>query len=120
MCALPAHLSRSIGGGFDNESVAISAMTATFALWCRAIRAQTGGGASTPFGIASVAARGAAAGLGYAAMAASWGGYVFAVNVIAVHAAVIYAIHSFRAWLFGARARALAKARSRKEENSVR
>ena len=30
MAIVPAHLQRSVGGGFDNESVAISALVATF------------------------------------------------------------------------------------------
>lgn len=33
MSMIPAHLMRSIGGGYDNESVAITAMTLTFWLW---------------------------------------------------------------------------------------
>merc|ERR1712185_763939 len=32
---VPAHIMRSVAGGFDNESVAISAMLLTFALWVR-------------------------------------------------------------------------------------
>ena len=33
MAILPAHLARSVGGGFDNESVAITALCATFFWW---------------------------------------------------------------------------------------
>ena len=38
MSIVPAHLMRSMGGGFDNESIAMSAMTLTFYLWTRSLR----------------------------------------------------------------------------------
>ena len=38
MAVIPAHLMRSVGGGFDNESVAMSAMTMTFYFWVRSLR----------------------------------------------------------------------------------
>ncbi len=38
MSIVPAHLMRSMGGGFDNESVAMAAMTLTFYLWTRSLR----------------------------------------------------------------------------------
>lgn len=74
MAILPAHASRSVAGGFDNEAVAIPFMCAAFYLWCRSLR----NGKAWHFA--------ALAGLAYACMAASWGGYVFALNVIGVHA----------------------------------
>lgn len=40
MGMVPAHLTRSIGGGFDNESVALSAMCLTFYFWVRSLRAN--------------------------------------------------------------------------------
>jgi hypothetical protein len=40
MGMVPAHLTRSIGGGFDNESVAMSAMCLTFYFWVRSLRAN--------------------------------------------------------------------------------
>jgi len=39
MAVVPAHLMRSVGGGFDNESVAMSAMVLTFYFWVRSLRA---------------------------------------------------------------------------------
>jgi dolichyl-diphosphooligosaccharide--protein glycosyltransferase len=39
MAIIPAHLMRSVGGGFDNESVAMSAMVLTFYFWVRSLRA---------------------------------------------------------------------------------
>ena len=38
MGVVPAHLMRSVGGGYDNESVAVTAMTLTFFLWMRSLR----------------------------------------------------------------------------------
>ena len=38
MAVVPAHLMRSIGGGYDNESIANTAMTLVFYLWVRALR----------------------------------------------------------------------------------
>lgn len=40
MSMVPAHLTRSIGGGFDNECIAMSAMCLTFYLWIRSLRAN--------------------------------------------------------------------------------
>ena len=39
MAIVPAHLMRSVGGGYDNESIALTAMCMTFYFWCRALRA---------------------------------------------------------------------------------
>ena len=38
MSVIPAHLMRSVGGGYDNESVAVTAMCLVFLLWCRSLR----------------------------------------------------------------------------------
>jgi len=38
MSVIPAHMMRSVGGGYDNESVANTSMTMTFFFWCRALR----------------------------------------------------------------------------------
>ena len=74
MAVVPAHIMRSVGGGYDNESVAMTAMCCTFYFWCRSLR----GDASWPIGIV--------AGIAYIYMAAAWGGYIFVVNMIGVHA----------------------------------
>lgn len=84
MAILPAHLMRSIGGGYDNESVAMSAMTLTFYLWSRAVR----GDYPRLLGIV--------AGLAYGFMAATWGGFIFVLNMIALHAAVLAALDIIR------------------------
>jgi len=49
MGMVPAHLMRSVGGGFDNESIATSAMLLTFYFWIRSLRA--GDASSHRFGI---------------------------------------------------------------------
>lgn len=38
MSIVPAHLMRSVGGGYDNESIANSAMVLTFYFWVRSLR----------------------------------------------------------------------------------
>lgn len=74
MAVIPAHIMRSVGGGYDNESVAMTAMLMTFYFWCRALRNDQ----SWWYG--------ALAGVAYIYMVASWGGYIFVINMVAVHA----------------------------------
>jgi dolichyl-diphosphooligosaccharide--protein glycosyltransferase len=38
MAVVPAHIMRSVGGGYDNESIAMTAMCATFYFWARSLR----------------------------------------------------------------------------------
>ena len=87
MAILPAHIMRSVAGGYDNESVAMTAMMLTFYCWVRSLRevpsvkdgrATLG---SVGFGIAT--------GFAYIYMVATWGGYVFVINMIGAHAAVL-------------------------------
>ena len=78
MAIVPAHLMRSVGGGYDNESVAMSAMTTTFYCWMRSLR---GNSPNLIWGVIS--------GVAYFYMVASWGGYVFVLNIIGVHAVVL-------------------------------
>lgn len=93
MAIVPAHIMRSVGGGFDNESVAITAMCLTFYLWTRALRmpksedAKRDGTATKDsyiFGILT--------GFAYVNMAAAWGGFTFVLNLIALHTALLSAI----------------------------
>ena len=74
MAVIPAHIMRSVGGGYDNESVAMTAMLMTFYFWCRALRNHD----SWKWGILS--------GIAYIYMVASWGGYIFVLNMVAFHA----------------------------------
>jgi dolichyl-diphosphooligosaccharide--protein glycosyltransferase len=80
---LPAHLMRSVAGGFDNESIALAIMVMTFYFWNRSIR-TTG---SWPLGILT--------GLSYFYMVMAWGGYIFVLNSIGVHAAVLLVVNRF-------------------------
>jgi len=85
MAVTPAHLMRSVGGGYDNESVAVTAMTLTFYLWMRSLR--TGEKYSYLFGIL--------AGVAYFYMVAAWGGYIFVLNMIGAHAALLVLLGRF-------------------------
>ena len=81
MAIIPAHIMRSVGGGYDNECIAIPTMLLTFYLWIRSIRNTS----SWWLGIA--------VGLAYGFMVAAWGGFIFVLNLIATHAAVLSIVH---------------------------
>ncbi|KAJ1921567.1 oligosaccharyl transferase stt3 subunit [Mycoemilia scoparia] len=68
----PGYISRSVSGSYDNEAIAIFIMVFTFFLWLRAIRLGS-------------ALYGALTALSYFYMVASWGGYVFLINIIPLH-----------------------------------
>jgi len=90
MALVPAHMMRTMAGVYDNESVAVPAMCLSFLTWCLVLRTRR----SWPFGIV--------AGLAYGYMAATWGGYIYAGNTIACHAAVlIIAGHRTRELTYG-------------------
>lgn len=111
MSIVPAHIMRSIAGGFDNESVAMTAMTLVFYLWTRSLRggdpnsdvAVTNGHDNVGTKIRQKQDRGfsispqtrssflfgALAGLAYFNMVAAWGGYVFVINLVGAHAATL-------------------------------
>ena len=80
MAVIPAHIMRSVGGGYDNESIALTAMCATFYCWVRSLRPDpkaTDGTAtrdSLLFGLLT--------GISYIYMVAAWGGYVFVLNMV--------------------------------------
>jgi dolichyl-diphosphooligosaccharide--protein glycosyltransferase len=80
---LPAHLMRSVAGGFDNESIALAAMLGTFYLWLRSIRTCS----SWPLGVLT--------GLAYFYMVMAWGGYIFVLNMIGVHCLMLLAMGRF-------------------------
>jgi dolichyl-diphosphooligosaccharide--protein glycosyltransferase len=83
MAIIPAHLMRSVGGEFDNEAVAMAAIVATFWLWLRSVRNPT----SWPWAIL--------AGASYIYMVAAWGGYIFVINMIGVHALMLVGLGRF-------------------------
>jgi len=83
MSIIPAHTMRSVGGGYDNESLAVTTMVATFYFWCRSLRNDK----SWMFGIL--------AGFAYICMVAAWGGYIFVLNMVGVHAIFLVFIGRF-------------------------
>lgn len=83
MAVIPAHLMRSVGGKFDNEAIAMAAICSTFWLWLRSVRTPS----SWPFGVL--------AGLSYVYMVAAWGGYIFVLNMIGVHALMLVGLGRF-------------------------
>lgn len=87
MSIVPAHLLRSVAGGYDNESVATSAMVITFAAWTRCLRDNTSDLATIVWGIIT--------GFAYFYMVAAWGGYVFVINLIGVHASFLVLVGRF-------------------------
>jgi len=89
MACIPAHIMRSVGGGYDNESIAVTAMTMTFFLWCRSLRSTF---SAVLFGVL--------AGLAYIYMVAAWGGYVFVINMIGLHAISLVFLQRFSAKLY--------------------
>merc|ERR1719410_1508527 len=64
MSIMPAHLMRSIGGGFDNECVAITALSLTFWLWSRSLRSTNSDDEALLYGLLT--------GIAYFYMVASW------------------------------------------------
>jgi dolichyl-diphosphooligosaccharide--protein glycosyltransferase len=83
MAILPAHLMRSVAGGYDNESIAVAAICLTFYLWVRSLRTPT----SWPFAFLCA--------LSYTYMVAAWGAYTFVLNMIGVHAGVLVLMGRF-------------------------
>jgi dolichyl-diphosphooligosaccharide--protein glycosyltransferase len=77
MAIVPAHIMRSVGGGYDNESIAVTAMCATFYTWCLSLRSDNSWWI------------GAISGVCYIYMVAVWGGYIFVLNMIGLHAALL-------------------------------
>lgn len=94
MSIVPAHLLRSVGGGYDNESVATTAMVFTFYCWVRSLRDNVHVIQSTMWGILT--------GLAYFYMVAAWGGYVFVLNLIGVHASLLVLFGRFTPKLYSA------------------
>ncbi len=73
---VPSYISRSVGGSYDNEGVAIFALVFTFYLWVKAVNTGSLGWSC-------------GAALAYFYMVAAWGGYVFIINIIPIYATVM-------------------------------
>ena len=83
MSIVPAHTMRSVAGGYDNESLAVTAMCLTFFVWCRALRNEKS------WWIGSLA------GVAYVYMVAAWGGYTFVLNMVGLHAATLVLVGQY-------------------------
>jgi len=73
---VPSYISRSVGGSYDNEGVAIFALIFTFYLWVKAV--HTGSMMWSCF-----------CALSYYYMVAAWGGYVFIINIIPIYTLIM-------------------------------
>jgi dolichyl-diphosphooligosaccharide--protein glycosyltransferase len=93
MSIVPAHLLRSVGGGYDNESVAVTAMVLTYSCWTKSLQTYQDS-------VARNLIWGLAAGLAYFNMVAAWGGYVFVLNLIGVHAVFLVLIGRYSRRLY--------------------
>mmetsp|Transcript_4198 Transcript_4198/g.9524 ORF Transcript_4198/g.9524 Transcript_4198/m.9524 type:complete len:909 (+) Transcript_4198:99-2825(+) len=90
MAIIPAHLMRSVGGEFDNEAVAVAAICCTFWLWMLSVRNSL----CWPIGVL--------VGISYIYMVAAWGGYIFVLNMIGVHALMLVALGRFNSGVYKA------------------
>lgn len=72
----PGYISRSVAGSYDNEAIAIFLLVFTYFLWVKAVKQGS-------------VLWGAMCALSYDWMAASWGGYAFITNLIALHSLVL-------------------------------
>mmetsp|Transcript_10732 Transcript_10732/g.16278 ORF Transcript_10732/g.16278 Transcript_10732/m.16278 type:complete len:836 (-) Transcript_10732:74-2581(-) len=73
---VPSYISRSVGGSYDNEGVAIFALIFCFYLWVKSV--NTGS-----MMWACLCA------LSYYYMVAAWGGYVFIINLIPIYTIIL-------------------------------
>lgn len=73
---VPSYISRSVGGSYDNEGVAIFALIFCFYLWVKSV--HTG---SMMWACACA--------LSYYYMVAAWGGYVFIINIIPIYVVIM-------------------------------
>lgn len=69
MAIVPAHLTRSMGGGYDNESIAVTAMCATFCCWMKSLRSTNTVPVAAVWGVLT--------GIAYFYMVAAWGTFTF-------------------------------------------
>ena len=84
MAIIPAHIMRSVAGGFDNESVAVTSIVSVFYWWIRSLRDQN---SWFPFSVVAA--------VSYGYMVAAWGGYTFVLNMVGVHAAALMLTGNF-------------------------
>lgn len=73
---VPAYISRSVAGSYDNEGVAIFALVLTYGMWIKSVKT----GSIFWSAITSLV---------YFYMVAAWGGYVFIINLIPFYVFII-------------------------------
>jgi dolichyl-diphosphooligosaccharide--protein glycosyltransferase len=76
LAIVPGYISRSVAGSFDPEAVATFAMQVTFYLFAKAVNRGSAGW-------------GGAAAVAYLYMCASWGGYVYVINLLPLYVLVM-------------------------------
>lgn len=79
---VPSYISRSVGGSYDNEGVAIFALIFCFYLWVKAVNT----GSMLWAGLCSIS---------YFYMVSAWGGYIFIINIIPIYILVTIFIGYF-------------------------
>jgi dolichyl-diphosphooligosaccharide--protein glycosyltransferase len=84
---VPGYISRSVAGSYDNEAIAIFLLVFTFYLWIKSLK----------LGSAFYATLAA---LSYFWMVSAWGGYVFIINMIPLHAFVLLLMGRFSTRLY--------------------
>jgi len=83
----PGYISRSVAGSYDNEAIAIFLLVFTFYLWIKALKQGS-------------MLWGALCALSYGYMVASWGGYAFITNLVALHALVLICMGRYSTRLY--------------------
>ncbi|RIB28023.1 Glycosyltransferase Family 66 protein [Gigaspora rosea] len=83
----PGYISRSVAGSYDNEGIAIFLLMFTFYLWIKSLKDGSAffGGLTALF---------------YFYMVAAWGGYVFIINLIPLHAFALILMGRFSTRLY--------------------
>jgi dolichyl-diphosphooligosaccharide--protein glycosyltransferase len=84
---VPGYISRSVAGSYDNEGIAIFLLVFTFYLWIKALK--TGSAFYSTL-----------TAIFYFYMVASWGGYVFIINLVPLHAFTLILMGRFSTRLY--------------------
>jgi len=89
IAVVPGYISRSVAGSYDNEGIAIFALMFTFYLWVKSVK--TG----SLFWSCLTS-------LSYFYMVSAWGGYVYIINLIPLHALTLIIMGRFSHRLYTA------------------
>ncbi|KAK9727769.1 oligosaccharyl transferase stt3 subunit [Basidiobolus ranarum] len=83
----PGYISRSVAGSYDNEGIAIFLLMFTYYLWLKSVKLG-----SALYGVITA--------LFYFYMVSAWGGYVFIINLIPLHAFALILMGRFSSRLY--------------------